>query len=196
MMGRLRERLVWRLVSWTLGDDDYGRAILGDLLERQALVARASGERAAARWFRREALRSLLAFLPVLKQRPSDVIVAASIAGLAYAAAVNGVGPLAIWASDWLGIAGGRAFDSLFIVLVALAGLAGGLSTFARRRGSPSGAVTFFTLALAFGAHHLVASNAHEFRLRAVKVFTFIVFAGAGSVFALAARRTPRGVAG
>lgn len=194
MMRHLGERFVWQLTSLTLADDAYGQTILGDLLEGREVVARASGERAAARWFRREALRSVVAFTPVLERRPRDVAIAASIAAFAYGAAVNAAGPLAIRIASWLRLASGLPFDSVYVVLIALVAFAAGLSTFATRRGSPAGVLAFFALAIGFGTHHLVVSNPNELVFRAVRVFTLIACATLGSASAVLARSAPSGV--
>ena len=190
------ERLIWQLTSLTLGDDAYGQTILGDLIEGRELVARDAGEPAAARWLQREALRSWFAFLPALERRPRDLAVAVGVAGSAYAAAVNGVGPLTIRIADWCGIATGILFDLLYLALIAILGAVAGLSTFATRRGNPAGAGAFFMLAVVFGAHHLVASNSHELAFRATKVVVFIAFAAIGSALAVLAHRNPLGVSG
>jgi hypothetical protein len=193
MMRNLRERFIWHLTSLTLADDAYGRNILGDLLEGRALVAQTSGDREAARWFRREAVRSWLAFIPMVQRRPRDIAIAASIASLAYAGSVNGAGPLAIQIGNWLRVANELRFDALYLVVVALIAFAAGVSTFATRRGNPAGAVTFFALAIAFGTHHLVVSNRNELVFRAMRVIIFIAFAAIGSASAILARRAPHG---
>lgn len=45
-----------RLLTWALGPDDSARAIVGDLNEDFATIARQRGPRRAARWYWREAL--------------------------------------------------------------------------------------------------------------------------------------------
>ena len=177
MIGRLAERVLFRLAVRTLAPDPYGRAILDDLVEARDEMARSRGDDAANWWFRRELLRSWLAFFPSLGFDPRHAVAGASVGLVVYAVAVNVAAPLAFRLAEALHGGPGLQFDATYLTTVASIGAAAGfVLTFPRRMALPR-LTTFVALAAAFGARHIITSAQSELAFRSGKVAVFIACA-------------------
>jgi hypothetical protein len=191
MMG---DRFIWRLAVRSLTPDPYGKAILGDLIEERMEIARVDGAVAADRWFRRELLRSWLAFFPSLRFSARDACIAAFLALTAYLAAVNSAAPLAFTVSDKLQIIPDYHIDLIYLGAVAVIGGTTAYVLTCAGELAILRAAIFLGAGVVFGLQDMIASARAEFGFRVAKLIVFLAVALVTALLGL--NRQPKSTGG
>jgi hypothetical protein len=171
-----------KLLGAVVARHPYRDAILGDLAESRQQVATEAGAGAAARWYRREAIRSALSIVARCAVRPGDAWYASALASSAYAVAVRVAAPAAFALGRILSVAPGRAFATFYLAVIALIALGAAMFVGANRRTAGLASVLFLAAAVAVGVLHVATAPPHERWFRVAKVWVFVVASTIGSV--------------